>query len=141
MIGRLGVTIAPMTFRVTTFLFFLPIAATLLYPELALAQSRGGSCRSSFCQFTGGVVMLILIGAFFLTLAESIRRHGFWRGIFRHAGVQALFWYVLLVGSAIFLVLAAYELGGKNAAIALCLASIVVLYFFVLPRLEKKRDE
>jgi hypothetical protein len=53
------------------------LAAILFAPNMALAQSRGGSCHTSFCQFTGGGAMLVLIAAFSITLAESIRRPSF----------------------------------------------------------------
>lgn len=122
-------------------LLVLVTFVTSVFPDFALAQSRGGSCRTELCQFTGGVVFLILIAAFFFSLSESIRRHGFWKGIFRHSGVQIIVMYLLTIGSGILLIGAAYELGGKNAAITVCLVSIAVIYFFVLPRVEKKPDE
>jgi hypothetical protein len=106
-------------------------------PFSAFAQSRGGSCRAPICDFFGGLIGLILFCVFLLSLAESIAKHGFWKGIFRHPLVQFLTMYVFFIGGMFLFIGIGHELGGKQGGfIAL---AIVILYLYISDRFSLKK--
>ena len=111
----------------------------LSLPAFAIAQSREGACYSPICILTGGIIVLLLVGTFFLTLAESVFKHGLLGGIIKHKGVQVLSLYLLGISALIALTLAADALFGKNGAVAFLLITMVVVYA-LWHRFENKRE-
>lgn len=118
------------------------LVLSLFLPALALAQSRGGACNAPICHISTVIVVLILVGAFFLTLVESILEHGFFAGIVKHKGVQILSLYVLSIGALMALTIGAERLFGKNGAIAFLLITMIVVYalWWRLGNSQKPRD-
>jgi hypothetical protein len=83
------------------------------FPLAVNAQTRGGTCQSAICDVTGGIVGLILLTLLLVSLSASIAKHGFWKGIFKHAAIQVLALYLTLIGGLVLLVLLGRELFGE----------------------------
>ena len=101
---------------------FLPLIFWAIIPITVNAQSRGGTCQGAICEFTGGLLGLALLVVFLFSLSASIAKHGFWKGIFEHAGVRILIVYCAVIAGLIFAMLLAVEIFGKIGAVVLALA-------------------
>jgi uncharacterized membrane protein len=86
------------------------------------AQTRGGTCQSAICEFTGGVFGLVLLVIFLFSLSASIAKHGFWKGIFEHTAVRILILYCAMIAGLVFAMLLSVEIFGKMGAVVLFLA-------------------
>jgi len=97
-------------------------------PSFAYAQSRGGPCESAFCNVTGTLVFLGLLGIFLLSVVDSISRHGFWARIIRHPGIQFAALYVAGISGAMVIFFVGLKVGGGNGATVALLVASVILY-------------
>ncbi|MDP2713562.1 hypothetical protein [Rheinheimera sp.] len=102
----------------------LPLIFGALIPITVNAQTRGGTCQSAICEFTGGLIGLALLVLFFLSLSASIAKHGFWKGIFEHTAVRILIVYCAMITGLIFAMLLAVEIFGKMGGVLLFLAIV-----------------
>ena len=100
----------------------LPLILGALIPITVNAQTRGGTCQSDICEFTGGLIGLALLVIFLLSLSASIAKHGFWKGVFEHTVVRILIVYCAMIAGLIFAMLLAVEVFGKMGGILLFLA-------------------
>jgi len=100
----------------------LPLIFGAFIPITVNAQTRGGTCQSDICEFTGGLIGLALLVIFLLSLSASIAKHGFWKGIFEHTAVRILIVYCAMIAGLIFAMLLAVEVFGKMGGILLFLA-------------------
>lgn len=101
----------------------------MLEPTLVFAQSRGGSCRGAICEFTGGIIGALLLGAFLLSIAGSISQHGFLAGLIRHKGVQFLVLYAAGLAGIMLLAAVAYEFAGKTGGVIVMLLLMIGLHY------------
>lgn len=100
----------------------LPLIFLALIPITVNAQTRGGTCQSAICEFTGGVFGLVLLVIFLFSLSASIAKHGFWKGIFEHTAVRILILYCAMIAGLVFAMLLSVEIFGKMGAVVLFLA-------------------
>ena len=100
----------------------LPLIFCLIAPITVNAQTRGGICQSAICEFTGGLFGLALLVVFLFSLSVSIAKHGFWKGIFEHAGSRILIVYCAMITGLIFAMLLAIEIFGKMGGVVLAVA-------------------
>lgn len=88
--------------------------AIALYIVLASpALARGGYDRGPIGQITAVIVVVIILIALSFSMADSVRRYGFPRGIFKHPVFGAIVGYILLLlaGAAFFFLLLAVKRG------------------------------
>ena len=107
--------------------------AIALFPLVANAQTRGGTCQSPICDITGGIIGLILLTLLLLSLSVSIAKHGFWKGIFQHAAIQILALYLAVIGSLVLLFILVGELFGEVGLL------VLVGLILPIPTSKKKR--
>jgi hypothetical protein len=100
----------------------LPLIFWALIPITVNAQTRGGTCQSAICEFTGGLFGLVLLVIFLFSLSASIAKHGFWKGIFEHTAVRILILYCAMIAGLVFAMLLSVEIFGKMGAVVLFLA-------------------
>jgi len=118
--------------------FYAALSLLLLNSEFAWA--RGGTCgEDESCQFTGLIVLGILVVLFITSVVDSVREKGFIRGLVEHGGVRALFFYISMMGSFMLATVLVFQLWGDTAAIWFCLACAATL-FYVNSILDKRRD-
>ena len=106
----------------------LVTSSTVAAVLMALAESasaRGGSC-GAFCDPFAPLIMIALAGAFFVSLAVSINKHGFCKGIFLHQGVWIISLYLGFLLTTLGFAWLAFLVFGKSGAIGIfALVSVV----------------
>ena len=105
------------------------VAASLLLPANALAQSRGGSCNSAACDVTAALVLIVLLLLFLGSIYDSIREKGLLRGITTNRAARFVLGYI---GMLVFVVggsVAVEKLWGKHAAMWALGSLLVALVF------------
>ena len=111
------------------------IIAILLISLPAISHARGGYCYSGICQFSGGIISLILLGLLIVAVIINILDKGIIKGLITHpatlfvitiSGIALLFGYVLKED--------------KDLAFILSVVFVIVLYLWDKNSTNKKSN-